>query len=90
MGSFEHGTGHASRPPRDRVTHKAKQRGAPYSTAAANTIAEESSSDSNGSLGAAWSAVFLGSLQLLLGAELTRRAPSNADMYEPPPYYHAY
>jgi len=61
-----------------------------FAVAFANAVNEESSSDSSGSLGATWSAVFLGSLLLLLGAELTRRAPSDADMYEPRPYYPAY
>ena len=59
-----------------------------FAVAFPNAIEEEGGTESTGSLGAAWYAVFLGSLLLLVGAEITRRAPSEYDDYEPRPYYY--
>jgi hypothetical protein len=48
-----------------------------------DAVADDNSSDVSGSLGAAWTAVLLGSLLMLIGAEITRRAPSGEDYYMP-------
>ena len=52
-----------------------------------DAVEEDGGQAESESLGTAWTVTLLGSLLLLVGAEITRRAPSEYDYYEPSPYY---
>ncbi len=58
-----------------------------FAVAFPDAVEEESGAGDSDSLGAAWTVVLVGSLLLLVAAEVTRRAPSEYDYYEPSPYY---
>jgi len=58
-----------------------------FAVAFPDAVEEEGVQSESESLGTAWTATLLGSLLLLVGAEIIRRAPSEYDYYEPSPYY---